>query len=81
MKADVAQQLEVELVTRGFRREGNGLEAPLGSVGLADAYLRRAELSDLLAAAVLKHAQVEGDERADLAVMIEGLKATINRYC
>lgn len=81
MKADVAQQLELELVTRGFRREGHGLEAPSGTIGLADAYLRRAELAELLEAAVAKRLTLQGTERADLGILVEALKATINRYC
>ncbi|MBK7857383.1 MAG: hypothetical protein IPJ65_01920 [Archangiaceae bacterium] len=81
MKADVAQQLEAELVARGFRREGHGLEAPGGTVGLADAYLRRAELSELLEAAVVKRNASAGTELADFGALVEALKAAINRYC
>jgi hypothetical protein len=80
VKADIAQQLELELISRGFRREGNGLEAPGGSIGLADAYVRRAELGDLLEMAAAQRVTAQGQQRVDLTSLIDGLKTVIARY-
>jgi hypothetical protein len=80
VRAEVARHLEVELKRRGFKREGHGLEAPGGTLGLADAYLRRAELSELLEQAVAKRSAATGTERADVKALVEALKATIDKY-
>jgi hypothetical protein len=75
--------LEAKLEKAGFAREGHGLEAPNGTLGIADSLLRRASVGELLEAMVARREKIPDgkeskDARADTQLVIEALKALVD---